>query len=454
MRQREIENQLSALHAPLAGARAAAARRLGDLQAGCDALLDALKDPHENVRSAAAQALGSFSGSEKAPEIIETLLAAIDDPSEKVCQAAIRSLGTLHAEAARPEIEEFLEDSNPFIAGAAVLALARLGASDLAPQLASLLHHENSYIKIQAVRAVGLLKYAPAGADIVRLLEETRQERQANGPVDLQTRLEWREDDLYSLQNQLIRAAGDLRLKEAVPMLIETAQKDIGLRGLAIEALIAIGADFDPELVTNLLSDPSVYLRKRLMALITQHNYRQALPLIRPLLRAENASTRSAALQAVTQMNDAGCLAEVVWMCFHDSNPFVRVQSVQSLVLLAGKQAIPQLIQLAGDANFQVRKAAVARLAEWEPTEKPILAVLARFSAGSQEDELTPVIAAILQKTASIRPARLPVRCLGLPPSRRSCSWMPPICWWSLTAGGWRCARPRPLSPILKRKGL
>jgi HEAT repeat protein len=352
------------------------------------------------VRSAAAQALGSFSGSEKAPEIIDTLLAAIDDPSEKVCQAAIRSLGTLHAEAARPEIEEFLDDSNPFIAGAAVLALARLGAVDLAPRLAALLHQGNSYIKIQAVRAVGLLKYAPAGADIVRLLEETRQERQANGQVDLQTRLEWREDDLYSLQNQLIRAAGELQLNEAIPLLIETAQKDIGMRGLAIEALIAIGADIDPELVTNLLSDPSVYLRKRLMALITQHNYRQALPLIRPLLRSENASTRSAALQAVTQMNDAGSLGEVAWMCFHDSNPFVRVQAVQSLMQLAGKAAMPQLILLAGDANFQVRKAAAARLVEWEPAERPVLAALARFSAGSPEDELAPAIAAILQKNS------------------------------------------------------
>ena len=113
----------------MAGARAAAARRLGDLQAGRDALLDALNDPHENVRSAAALALGNFGDSEETGEIIEFLLAAIDDPSEKVCQAAIRSLGMLRAVIALPEIEEFLDDPNPFITGAAILALARLGAS-------------------------------------------------------------------------------------------------------------------------------------------------------------------------------------------------------------------------------------------------------------------------------------------------------------------------------------
>jgi HEAT repeat protein len=285
--------------------------------------------------------------------------------------------------------------------------------------LAAFLHHENSYIKMQAVRAVGLLKYAPSGPDIVQLLETTRQERQANGQADLQTRLDWREDDLYSLQNQLIRAAGDLRLEEAVPLLVETAQKDIGLRGLAVEALISIGVDFDPELVTNLLSDPSVYLRKRLMALITQHNYRPALPLVRPLLRSENASTRSAALQAVTQLNDTKSVAEVVWMCFHDSNPFVRVQAVQSLVQLAGKEAVPQLAQLAGDANFQVRKAAAAWLVEWEPAELPVMAVLAHFSSNSPEDELTPAIAAILEKNnfdPAEAPAGTPLRRSSIPP--------------------------------------
>lgn len=400
LRQREIENQLAALHSPVAGARVAAARRLGDLQTGSEALLAALHDPHENVRSAAAQALGSFGESEHVAEIIDALLSAIDDPSEKVCQAAIRSLGTLHAEAARPEIEEFLDDSSPFIAGAAILALARLGAGDQAAQLASFLGSENRYIKMQAVRAVGLLKYTPAGPEILHLLQTTRQERLASGQDDLQSRLEWRGDDLYSLQNQLIRTSGDLQLQEAVPLLIEIAQKDIGLRGLAVEALIAIGADIAPELLENLLADPSVYLRKRLIALMVQHNYRQALPLIRPLLRVENASTRSTALQAVTQMADASTIPEVVWMSFHDSNPFIRVQAVQSLIELCGQEALSQIITLSGDANYQVRRAAVARLVEWAPEDRAALAALARFTLDFPEDELAPGIAAHLHEHA------------------------------------------------------
>ena len=127
LRQREIESQLSAMHSPVAGARAAAARRLGDLQAGSDALLGALNDPHETVRSAAALALGNFNGSDQTAEIIDTLLAAIDDPSEKVCQAAIRSLGTLKAEIARPEILSLVDVLTPNAGEAALLVGASRG---------------------------------------------------------------------------------------------------------------------------------------------------------------------------------------------------------------------------------------------------------------------------------------------------------------------------------------
>jgi HEAT repeat protein len=412
LRQREIESHLSTLHSPAAGARAAAARRLGDLQAGLDALLDALNDPHESVRSAAALALGSFYGSEQSGEIVESLLAAIDDPSEKVCQAAIRSLGTLKAEIARPEIEEFLDDANPFIAGAAILSLARLGACDQAERLASFLERDNYYVKIQSVRAIGLLKYAPAGPEVLQLLQVTRQQRLVSGQDELKSRLDWREDELYGLQNQLIRTAGELRLVEAVPTLIDIAQKDVGLRGLAVEALIAIGAEIDPNLLTNLLTDPSIYLRKRLIALMTQHSYRQALPLIRPLLRVDNASTRSAALQAITQMNDYSATAEVVWMCFHDSNPFVRVQAVQSLVSLTGTGAAPHLLSLSGDANYQVRRAAVTQLVEWAAGDPSSLSALARYAMEFPEDDFTPSITKIL-KDHGFDPATLVTETAG-----------------------------------------
>lgn len=400
IRQHEVESQLAALRSPSPNIRAAAARRLGDLQSGLDELLDALHDPSEYVRSAASMALGSFAGHERAGEISEFLLAEIDDASEKVCQSAIRSLGMLHARETRPEIEEFLDDPNPYILGSAVLTLARFGADDLAPRLARYLNHESSYVKTQAARAAATLKYAPAGPEIIRLLKATRAARLAEGFSDPVAGIDRREDDLFNLQNQLVRAAGELRLEDAVPLLIEIAQKDIGFRGLAVEALIAIGADIAPEMLAGLLADPSIYLRKRLVYLMIQHNYRPALPLIRTLLDDENATIRVAALQAITQMADAGSLPRVAWMSFHDSNPFIRVQAVEALAALEGPASMQRLVGLAADANFQVRRCVAAYLLQWQSTDPQALLALSRFVSDFPTDELAPTIQSFLDQQA------------------------------------------------------
>lgn len=396
LRQREIEAQLAALRSPAPNARAAAVRRLGDMQVEVGALLDMLHDPVESVRAAAAMALGNFIADPAAPDVIESLLAAIDDSSERVCQSAIRSLGMLRAQNARGEIESFLDDSNPYILGAAILSLARLGADDLAEQLAGFIHHESPYVQMQAARASGILGYAPVGPEIIRLLEKTRASRQASGFVDPAASRDRRENDLYNLQNQLVRVCGELRLSDAAPLLVDTAQKDIGFRGLAVEALIAIGAEIDPDLLARLLSDPGVYLRKRLLMLFAQYNYQPALPLLRPLLNDENFMIRVAALQALTQMRDAEALPRIHFVCLHDSNPFIRVQAVQSLVEIQGQEAMPVLLALADDVNFQVRRSAVTYLLEWKAPVDKALHSLARFYLDYPDDPFAAPIKEVL----------------------------------------------------------
>lgn len=402
LRQRDIEAQMSALHALAPNTRAAAARRLGDLQAGIDALIDALHDPAESVRASAAMALGSFVNHERSPEIIDHLLAAIDDPIEKVCQSAIRSLGMLQAVSARPDLEEFLDDANPFILGAAILALARLHAVDLAEKFTNYLHHESPYVKMQAARAVGFIKYQAAGPLIIRLLENTRAARASEGFSDPAAHFTRHEEDLFGLQNQLIRVAGELKLTTAVPILIDIAQKDIGFRGLAVESLIAIGADVDPQLLTSLLNDPGIYLRRRLLQLISQYNYRPALPQIRALLEEDNVSIRIAALQAITQMRDISALPRITWMCYHENNPFIRVQAVQALADFSGQDAVPHLLALASDPNFQVRRTTVAYLLDWGLNGHSALIALARFAKEFPTDELVPEIEKLLQNQSIV----------------------------------------------------
>jgi HEAT repeat protein len=397
LRNREIENQMALLAHPVASVRSGAARRLGEMKAGIDGLIELLSDSHEGVRAAAALALGSFAGDARISQIADYLLAAIDDPSEKVCQAAIRSLGMLRAQMAREEIETFLDDPSDYVLGAAVLALARLEANDLAPRLAELLNHPSLFVKCQAVRAVGLLKYAQAGPAIFEMLGQARAVR-ARTYQETPASQKHKEGSLNSLLGYLIRTAGDLQLEAAAPLLIDIAQNDVGMRGQAVEALMHIGANVAPELLTGLLNDPSVNLRRRLVQMMAQFEYRPSLPLLRPLLSTESAAVRGAALSAITRMGDREAIPMVERMCFHDPNPFVRAQAVQSLVSLAGAQANITLMSLVSDSNARVRQAAVTNLMSTLATSDEALPVLATFVEANPSSDLASEIARALKQ--------------------------------------------------------
>jgi HEAT repeat protein len=404
LRQQEIAHQISQAHSHLVATRASAVRRLGELHAGVDTLLSALADFAENVRVAATGALGNFSDHDRFAEITDALLAAIDDPSEKVCQSAIRSLGLLHAQEARLDIEAFLDDPNPYIVGAAILALGRLGAKDLGPQFTSYLDHKSLYIQTQAVRAISYIRYIPAGPRLVEMIHQIRRARRSVDHPSPQAFLEHQEDELYTILNHLIRAAGELKIREAVPILTEIARQDVGLRGLAVEALIATGADISPQMLSSLLADPSAQLRRRVITLISKANYRPALPLLRTMLEEDSAVMRSLALQAVTQMRDLEALPQVEWMCYHDSNPFTRIQSVHSLAVLLAKTGSERLCPLTGDANFEVRRAAVTHLVENPISSLAVAGALARFARDYPDDELSISITDSLGK-AGIDPS-------------------------------------------------
>jgi HEAT repeat protein len=398
LRQQEIAYQMNQAHSHLVATRASAIRRLGELHSGVDLLLSALDDSPENVRMAAAGALGNFVEDARLAEITEALLSAIDDPSEKVCQSAIRSLGLLHAQQARPDIEAFLDDPNPYIVGAAILTLGRLNAKDLGPRFVEFLDHKSLYIQTQAVRAIGYIGYTPAGPRLVEMIHQFRQARRSTEHPSPQAFLEHQEDELYTTLNHLIRAVSELKTREAVPILTEIARQDVGLRGLAVEALIATGADISPQMLSSLLADPSVQLRRRVITLVSKARYRPALPLLRKMLEEDSAVMRSLSLQAVTQMRDLEALTQIEWMCYHDTNPFTRIQAVHSLATFVGKDEPERLLPLAEDANFEVRRSAVTHLLENPVSSRAIAGALARFAYDYPEDELSASIADALGK--------------------------------------------------------
>jgi len=349
-KQEEIDRCLKLIQSRNPRDRSYAAKRLGELKSRPDVLMSLLDDPNGFVRSASAEALGR-SVELPAPEVVSCLLAAIDDPNNYVCAAAVNSLGLLQASQALEQIEACLDDQQPIVVQAAILAMARIDPDRIQPRLIEFLHSEEYLIHLAATRACGWLCYQECSPDVFQALKDFMATNE--------------EQDL-KLPKLYIEVLARLDMKEAIPVLVEIAEKEVGLRGVAVEALVEMNAEEAASILSPLLSDPSNRLRRNLIEMMMQADYEAALPLVRPLLRDSAITVRETALAAVSKWGDMVSIDEVRNIAYNDPNPFVRPQAVITLTHLLGQDAMPDLVDLADDLNLHVRRAVAQCLAEME----------------------------------------------------------------------------------------
>jgi len=347
-KQEEIEHCLSLIQSRNPRDRSYAAKRLGELKARPDILMSLMDDPNGFVRSASAEALGR-SVDLPAPEVVSHLLAAIDDPNNYVCAAAVNSLGLLQAEQAVAQVESCLDDPHPIVVQAAILAMARINPSAIVDRLTEYLQSDEYLIHLAATRACGWLSHKPCGEPVLQSLKNFMA---MNDQQDLK------------LPKLYIEVLARLRMKEAIPTLVEIAEREVGLRGVAVEALVEMNAEEAASILSPLLSDPSNRLRRNLIEMMMQADYETALPLVRPLLKDSAITVRETALAAVSKWQDKVSVADVRDIAYNDPNPFVRPQAVITLTSLLGQDVLPDLVELADDLNIHVRRAVAQSLAE------------------------------------------------------------------------------------------
>ncbi len=345
--QEEIEQSLKLAQSRNPRDRSYAAKRLGELRADPDLLIGLMEDPNGFVRSAAAEALGR-SVELPAPEVVSHLLTAIDDNNNYVCAAAVNSLGLLQAENAINQVEACLDDTQPIVVQAAILALARIDPEKIKPRLAEFIRSDEYLIHLAATRVCGWLHYYDC-AEII--LDALKTFMASNDHFDLK------------LPKIYIEVLARLNMTKAIPTLVEIAEHEVGLRGVAVEALVEMNAEEAAAILTPLLRDPSNRLRRNLIEMMMQANYEAAMPLVRPLLRDNAITVRETALAAVSKWRDMVSVEDVRDIAFNDPNPFVRPQAVITLVKLLGQGALPDLVDLAEDLNVHVRRAVAQNMA-------------------------------------------------------------------------------------------
>jgi hypothetical protein len=214
-----------------------------------------------------------------------------------------------------------------------------------------LIHSDEYLIHLAATRACGWLMVDSCAPFILEMLQNFMA---SDDKQDLK------------LPKLYIEVLSRLNMKAAIPTLVEIAEKEVGLRGVAVEALVEMSAEEAAAILSPLLSDPSNRLRRNLIEMMIKSDYQTALPLVRPLLRDNAITVRETALAAVSKWQDMVSVEDVRNIAFSDPNPFVRPQAVLTLTRLLGQDAIQDLEELADDLNVHVRRAVAQCLVEME----------------------------------------------------------------------------------------
>jgi HEAT repeat protein len=128
--------------------------------AGAPLLTKALSsDPRPRVRSQAALLLGQVSGI--TDDAIEALAKALKDEAEEVRRAAADALGLIGKQAV-PALITALQADEPDTQARAAIALGQIGrpAVQAGPSLAPLLLHEDDFVRLQSATALGRIGVA------------------------------------------------------------------------------------------------------------------------------------------------------------------------------------------------------------------------------------------------------------------------------------------------------
>jgi len=321
-----------------------AVKKLTYLQKGVDEIASLLVDNDAKVREGTAKSLGMIKIELISENLKNYLLAALEDPRDKVCSAAISTIGKLRIEDARERLIPFLEDNNPYIVSSTILSLAQLGQKDLGEKIIRFVESKNYYIQMSTINALCILEYQPAGSKLLVKLTDLYNQ---GTEVD------------ETLMRQVVSTIGKIKHLPAIPILIEIAQKNVGVRTRAINALIEMNAEEAVPLLIPLLADPGIRIRDAIIRLMEKTNYPAKNILLRPLLNDHSADIRALAVSILAKEKDVISLKIIKDKVNTDSSSLVRSLTVKALCEWLGEDALEILISLTRDPNTEVRRAVV-----------------------------------------------------------------------------------------------
>jgi HEAT repeat protein len=422
--------------------RIAAIRHLEELGTFADSaipnLVKALADPHSDIRSAAADALGEIDSewtqSEAARSAVSDLIKALFNKDKSARNAAVEALEKIDPEWARseaargviPNLMSALFDKDKNTQMSSVGALGKMGpaAAKAAPSLIRLLSNEDKDIRSAAAAALGeigsaseeaiphLIK-AMADDHVLRPAAEALEKIGSAGIPELVKGLSGSEKNVRIGSARALDAIdpewrNSKPAQEAVPELLKTVTDSFSSgRGAAVEALGAIGpAEAVPHLI-NVLADTEEQVREGAKTALDKIDPQwpqcedarnAALKFVEALTDADRGA-REAAREALSKIDPQWQKSDPVKKSMPRfvkalSNPLntIRCAGAESLGAMGpvAAKAVPYLIKAAADNDKDVREAAKSSLKkidpEWQKSESAVKALPRLVKELGEED--------------------------------------------------------------------
>ena len=390
---------------------------LGDIgdKSALGSMVEALGDPDQNVRNAAAENLGKLRAAPALPALL-TSMATADLWFRFTILAAIAQIG---APVAVADLLPYKED--PLLRKAVFDCFGKIGGSEVIPLLCDGLHD-----RMSNVRSAAALALFRVGRKQPAMVAEGLRNCQAGAPKGVLSELLQASDPQVRLAAiHLLRWLGDPGVAPQLLGLLD----DEAMRQPAAETLVALGSQAALELFPR-WSEASARERTYLAYLFGQARLSEAAQLLSEALECPEGELRMVAAQGLGRLGSKDNLPRLV-KTLEDRVAEVREQAVSAMIEIGRQfpaETIEALTPLLQSEAMELRLSAVRilgkldgpavlaslQLALKDEAAKVRSAAVQALASGSLGFDLSAMRLAMTDEDAEVR--RLAVSALGSAP--------------------------------------
>jgi HEAT repeat protein len=330
-----------------------------------------LDDPDKVMRLGAVRALCDGGMKTWMKPFLPKLAERLKDEDWYVKCYCLDTLGTLEAKKCVPDIKLLLDDTDATIKAKARLALAKIGEAEYFPDAIALLKDSDPNISEDAAGVLierRVKEAIPALLEMLKTEFEKRKKPEAPKNRGIQ--------DVYDMMHSvfiygdLVRAMGDLDVKDAIPVLKEIVKSgEPGSEPTAVFSLARLGDKEVAADLTVMLKSDVKWHRATAAEFLGKLGAKEAAKDLAALLADTEADVRLKSLLALMAL-DAKEMAPDVAKLLKDSVPIIRMNAVHALGIWNARDAVAEVTELIKDANQGVRMNAVLSLGRLDARDR------------------------------------------------------------------------------------